>query len=140
MLISKRNKKIIKEYKDGKGKVRYSDLAEEYGVTKSRIGQIILEKNHKVFICKRHSRKYRTECPDCKISGYYLNVLDNNGDIRKEIEMLKNADRSLRNVRKKKILITKLRDEFEFSFLRIGVLLKMHYSSVSYLYHNYKKE
>ena len=134
----KQEKEIIKLRKIGKS---YVEIGKIMGLSKTRIWQIYTKPfSSPALCCKKHRRHYRKECSLCSIDDYYKQTLEHNGDIREEIEKLKNANREMENVRKKKILVTKLRDEFHFSFPRIAQLLNNHYSSIMYLYYSYKIE
>ncbi|NCN86940.1 hypothetical protein GW932_03825 [archaeon] len=136
-MFKNRNQEIQDLHKRGK---TFQELAGVFGLTRSRIWQICSSHDKPIFHCKKHNRNYTKECPFCKIDSYYTEVLRKNGDIKVEIEKLRLKNRNAENVRKRKILVTKLRDEFNFSFRKIGQLLDRHYSSIIYLYDNYKQE
>ena len=142
MNYEKRNEKIRELHKGTKRKKgkTYKQLAKDYGITDSRIGQICSPKNNMFFYCEKHNKKYDKICPFCDLDIYYPILLEDNGNLKHEIEILRKRDRSGITSRKRKILITKLHEEFEFSFKRIGELLERDHTTIIHLYHNYKVE
>jgi len=142
MNYEKRNKEIRILHKGTKEKkgLTYRRLAKDYGITDSRIGQICNPKYTSMFYCDRHNKKYDKECPFCKLDLEYPIFLENNGNLKHEIKILRKRDRSGITSRKRKIVITKLHDEFEFSFRRIGQLLERDHTTILHLYHHYKVE
>ena len=130
-----RDLKIKKLHKQG---LSYSVLAKKFNLSRARIGQICTEIPTKY--CKKHNKRYKIECPLCKIDNYYKDILMKNGNILEEIKQIKRGGRKAENVRKAQILVTELRDRFNFSFRRIGQLLGRHYSSIIHLYSLAKKK
>lgn len=131
-----RNEKIIKLRKQGK---IYRKIGNKFGITTERARQICNPvKKTPVFYCKKHNKKYRIECPFCKLDKYYNDILNENGNLAKEIKMLKVPDRRDDKVWKRRILIRKLHDEFRFPLRRIARLLKQDNSTILYSYKKIK--
>lgn len=142
MNYQKRNEEIRKLHKGTerkKGKT-YEVLSRDYGISKSRIGQICSPKNSIFFYCKRHDRKYNKVCSFCDLDTNYLLFLGKNGNLRDEIKSLRKRDRTEIMSRKRKILITKLHEDFKYSFRRIGQSLERDHTTILHLYHHYKAE
>lgn len=133
--LKQRNKEIEKLYKKG---LTFKEIGFKYKISKNRVWQIYHQKDHKVFYCKKHNKKYTTQCPFCKIDKYYNNILSQNGNIKDEIIKLNKQGRQSDNVRKKKIIIVQLRDKFHFPFTRIANLFNYHHSSIIHLYYSFK--
>jgi len=142
MNYEKRNKEIRKLHKGSKRKKKktYKQLAKDYGVTDSRIGQICSPKNSIFFYCERHKKKYTKVCPFCDLDANYPLLLEDNGNLKSEMKLLRKRDRTAITSRKRKILITKLYEEFEYSFRRIGQSLERDHTTIGHLYHHYKVE
>ena len=136
MDFKERNKKIKKERKKG---TTYEKISKIHGITKERVRQICSGEKPPLY-CKKHNKKYRGICPFCRIDEQYKKILNENGNLKDEIKKLKGKDRNEDLVRKRKILITKLHDEFYFSFRRIGQLLGRDHSTIMYNYYSFEKE
>ena len=131
-----RNKEIQELHKQGQS---YIDLSKTFSISRTRVWQICSQYKPPTFVCKKHNRKYTKECNLCKIDSYYKDVLKQNGNLKEEIERLRNSNREKENVYRKEILIKQLRDTFNFSFRKIGQLLNCHYSSIIHLYNKGRK-
>lgn len=131
-----RNKKIKESYKTG---LSFRKIGKKYNISRTRVWQICGGGQLKINICKKHNRKFISKCPLCEIDENYEDILNKNGNLKEQIELLKIPNRSADHIQKKKILIVKLYDKYGFSFRRIGHLMKMHHSSIGYLYKNYNK-
>jgi len=136
MKKDKRNKEIIKLHNEGK---TYDWIAEKFNITKARVGQIYTKKDIPMQFCDKHNKKYRKECPFCKIDKEFSVILENK-DLIQEIEELKIQCRDEDVVRRRQILITKLIDEYFFSFSRVGQLLERDHSTIMHSYYSYKEE
>ena len=134
----KRDKKILRLRIQGK---TYDAIGKEVNLTRTRVWQICIGKEpEKLKLCKKHNKRYKEKCPLCGIDSNYSKLLENNGFMRKEIERLKKAGSNEEDVRKRKILSVKLRDDFGYSFIRIGQLLNKHYSTIIHYYNKFKEE
>jgi len=136
----KRDKKILRLRIQGK---TYDAIGKDKDVklTRTRVWQICIGKeSEKLPLCKKHNKRYKGKCPLCQIDKNYPKALESNGFMRKEIERLKMAGSNEEDVRKRKILSVKLRDDFNYSFIRIGQLLNKHYSTIIHYYNKFKEE
>ena len=131
-----RNEEIKKLRKQGQ---TYNKIGNKFKITSERVRQIChpeVVKKVPVFFCEKHNKKYTKECPLCKIDKCYDEILSNNGNLKKEINIIRNLGRKDYEVQKKRILIRKLYDEFNFPFVRIAKLIGQDRTTVSY---NYQK-
>lgn len=141
MNYKKRNQEIIKLHKGTKDKkgLTYDVLADEYKISKARIGQICSPKEKVYYYCERHDKRFTKKCPFCEIDDNYAKTLDDPDILKSEIEFLRKPDRTEQVVRKRKILVTKLFDDFKLSPRSISELLEMDRTSILHLYESYKQ-
>ena len=132
MINIKRNDRIRKEYLSGKYTLK--ELADKYSITFQRIFEIV--KREKKY-CEEHKKYYYSNCVFCTKNKKYDSFLKNKLDskIMKEIEICsaKGNDPKL-SIRRKK-LIKVLVNKYNLSFVKIGVLLKRHHTSIVYNYY-----
>ena len=135
-MVNYTKQQLKKEYKTSS----YRKLGKKYGLSKTRIWQVLTDyykKNR--YYCKIHHRKYWKECILCEVDRRYEGLLSEE-DIIKEAKRLRKMGRDKKTVWKRKILITRLRDDSNWTFLAIGKLFKMDNSSIIYLYYKHKTE
>lgn len=118
MLIRTRNKRIQKS------KLSIKEIAERYSISYERVRQIKLNLEQKE---KEQVEKIRKE-----YQKQVKNIIREN--LPQEIKRLSNKGRNKKIIIQKIILIKSLRNDFNFSFIRIAKLFKNDYSTIRHLY------
>lgn len=124
--FSNRNRMIRRLSEDG---VKTSFLIAKYGLSKSRIYDILKQKEKR---CLVHDRLYYTNCSQCTRLNEKLGFINKHyrGKLRDEIIHAASLGRTVAEIEKKKKLVEKLHKKYGLSFAFIGELLGMKHSSV----------
>lgn len=129
--LVRRNSKIVEMRK----KTTLREVAEKFNLTISAVWFVCNPKKYN--FCKKHKLRYFQFCKLCEKKKYdiiYNSMFED--DLVKKGKTFIKEDRLGKKIIQKRALVRVLRDEFGWSFVKIGKLLKRHHSSIINLYHN----
>ena len=138
--MNRRTKKILKLKEQKYTLEEISNMVSPV-LTPERIRQIINKANEdSLSFCIKHKIAFKKSCPICNLEKtYYLSIKNLSfEELSDEIERLSKYDRTKETVLQRDILIRRLRDDFGFSFNKIGKILQRDHTTILWIYHSKK--
>ena len=131
---TERNKRIHELRKQEKP---FTEIGKKYGISASRVQQIYNDLENPSRFCNVHKKVYKIQCQFCRIAERYPGLLTNLGSILREVETLKNTkSRDALTVRKRKMVVRKLKDDYKLSYVQIGFMMNLDRTTIMYHYAN----
>ena len=124
-----------------KKKNKLDDIGVKYNITGERVRQIIARGGSKSKYCSIHNSNYYSDlCDYCEIEMNYMKVVDKliRKNLQIELKRLSVRDRDKKLTLQRAILISKLYDELDWNFSKIGNKLDRDRTTISYIYYDLK--